>query len=247
MKRLLLVFILVSKCALQAVATTPIVINNWAGLLASSNPTSVNPGRVTKVSGTFVVPTLNLNSTNYSQVSIWLGMDGHLPFGSNTVEQIGITSQLINGQQQNSAWLEMYPYQPITLDINVNAGDTIETSVEYGQINIRGYYPFTGYTLTIKNLSSGENKTRHFAKNWARSINLTPKRNSAEWVVEGYPGQFANFGTVKFSDIQVTFDNGNNITYNTANMSPSMNASGPFLATAGQFANNSISIFKKLV
>src|SRR3990167_171493 len=98
------------------------------------------------------------------------------------------------------------------------------------------------YKFKFNNLSVQQSQTifvNTSGSAWAPVNNqlVGAKRNSAEWVVEGYPGQFANFGTVTFSDIQVTFDNGNNITYNTANMSPS----GPFLATAGPFANNSIS------
>ena len=85
----------------------------------------------------------SVSSTGYS--STWIGLDGD---SSNTVEQIGTEQDYINGKAVYYAWYEMYPKQPVKLDLVIEPCDTITADVH-----------FTGtdtYKFTIEDFRNGQ-------------------------------------------------------------------------------------------
>jgi hypothetical protein len=162
--------------------------SNWSGYAVSSNS-----GSVTAVSGSFTVPTVSGSGTAYA--STWVGIDG---YNSRSVEQTGIEEDVVNGVAQYSAWYEMYPAYPVTVNLAIHAGDQINASVSYA--NGR-------FTLTLTDLNdpAGQN-TFSVTKSGS---NL--QRSSAEWIQEAPSSNagvlpLANFGTVTFTNAQATIN-----------------------------------------
>ncbi len=162
----------------RLVPSTLTTSGNWSGYAVVTNP-----GAVTTVSGSWVVPTIQSTASGYS--SAWVGIDG---YSSNTVEQIGTEMDYSHGQATYYAWYEMYPNASEELSLTIKPNDTISASVTYSS-NV--------YTLTLTDKTSGKSST------------ITQKasglsRSSAEWIVEAPSDFFGtlpldNFGTVQFS------------------------------------------------
>jgi hypothetical protein len=167
----------------RLVLSTTTSSSNWSGY-------AVVPGngQVTSVSGTWTVPAVSGSGTAYS--ATWVGIDG---FSSNTVEQIGTDSDLVNGTPQYYAWFEMYPAYPVNLSMNVQPGDTISASVTATASGL--------FTLSITDTP----KSGGTAQTFTTTQSLPgAARSSAEWIVEAPSSGFgvlplANFGTVNFS------------------------------------------------
>src|SRR5262249_16810121 len=87
----------------HTVATTS---SNWSGYADQTNLNTPQNGAVTAVSGSWVVPSVVAGSSRSSYSSFWVGIDG---YSSNSVEQIGTDSDVINGVPTYYAWYEMYP------------------------------------------------------------------------------------------------------------------------------------------
>src|SRR5262249_45932100 len=120
---------------------------------------------VTAVSGSWNVPSVSGRGTAFS--SIWVGVDG---VTSSTVQQIGTSSDIVDGQPLYYAWYEMYPNDSFNVaDLTIHANDSISASVTYigsGQ-----------FTLQLTNNTTNE----------SFSITQTAygaQRSSAEWIVE---------------------------------------------------------------
>ena len=95
---------------------------NWCGYAVTASK-----GAVTKVQGSWIVPSVTGTTTAYS--SFWVGIDG---FSSNTVEQIGTDSDISGGRPSYYAWYEFYPspmYEIRTLTIH--PGDVMSATVTY--------------------------------------------------------------------------------------------------------------------
>jgi hypothetical protein len=138
---------------------------------------------VNSVSGSWTVPAVTGSGTAYS--SAWVGIDG---FDSDSVEQIGTDSDLVNGQPQYYAWYEMYPRNMVEVPLTVHAGDSISASVAY-----TGSNQFT-LSLTDGKQSYITSKTMKEAQ-----------RSSAEWIEEAPSSgssvlPLADFGSVTFSN-----------------------------------------------
>lgn len=135
---------------------------NWSGYTVTGAD-----GSVTDVKGSWIVPTLTCGATaGYS--SFWVGIDG---YASNTVEQIGIDADCVNGMPEYSAWVEFYPHWPSTINtVPVRAGDTIFAEVSYGA---KGQF-----TTTLQNVTFG-------GQPFSLSSKMPQARlSSAEWIVE---------------------------------------------------------------
>ena len=128
-------------------------------------------------------PSASSNHTAYS--STWIGLDGD---SSNTVEQIGIEQDYVNGKAVYYAWYEMYPKQPVKLDLVIEAGDKISADVKYLGNDT--------YQLTLDDVTSGQSSTTQVESS-------KPIRSSAEWIEEG-TGQVADFNTVTFTKASAT-------------------------------------------
>jgi hypothetical protein len=181
--------------ALAQVGTAPLIkvregkASNWSGYAIETNLTSPQKNAVTDVKGSWVVPNLTCdNKTTYS--SNWVGIDG---YSSPTVEQLGTEHDCYRGKASYSAWYEMYPRSPHSINIPVKAGDTISAEVQYTN-NGR-------FILTMDNQTTG----KHFS---TTQILATAKRQSAEWITEapwlGSVLPLSNFGTTNFNSSQAT-------------------------------------------
>jgi hypothetical protein len=118
---------------------------DWAGYAVVTDLNSPQKHAITDVKGSWIVPTVTGSVTLNTYSSCWIGIDG---YSSNTVEQIGTDSHVINGIAEYAAWYEMFPKSPVYLNMNINAGDTISAEVN-----------FLGngrYRLSITDVTTGE-------------------------------------------------------------------------------------------
>jgi hypothetical protein len=152
---------------------------NWAGYVVDGKV-----GSVTYVKGSWIVPAVEPSKQNqYS--SFWVGIDGD--YMSNTIEQVGTDSSVINGVPTYFAWIEFYP-KPIywIRSMQVNPGDKISAEVKYEQ---------NQFTVSITDVSSGQSFSTSAEVNSAQ-------RNSAEWIAEAPPSgdalPLANFSEAYF-------------------------------------------------
>lgn len=151
---------------------------NWSGYAAiTGTSTHPNPtyGSVTRVSGSWVIPTLTPNVNGDTFSSAWVGIDG---FVSPVVEQIGTDHFVINGDPTYRAWFSLFPAPTQVIDgFPVNPGDIIEGRVVYKGQDDSGNSIFC---LSIKN---------HTQKVMFSIIQHTlpgqpAHLSSAEWIVE---------------------------------------------------------------
>lgn len=146
---------------------TTVTSTNWSGYGVETSLSRPQSGAVTAVSGSWTVPAVPGTGTGTAYSSIWVGIDG---YSSNTVEQIGTDSDIINGKATYYAWYEMYPKWSVTItSLTISPGDSVSASVNYVGNN--------KFTLQISNDTTGK----------SFSIDQTArntKRSSAEWIVE---------------------------------------------------------------
>jgi hypothetical protein len=162
---------------------------NWAGFVAAVNFSQQNRNTVKRVAGTWTVHLLERSRIN-TYAAIFVGIDG---FGNNTVEQIGTEQEIINGQQINYAWIQMYPEPSMIIEnFPVNIGDKIRASVTHVGNNI--------FKLVIRNI------TRKVFTDFHRS-QPDALRSTAEWIVEAPSNNgilpLANFGKITFQNCRV--------------------------------------------
>jgi hypothetical protein len=167
--------------------------SNWSGYAVESTISSPTNGFIKNVTGSWVVPTLYPDpSGQNTYVAIWVGIDG---YSNNTVEQIGTEQEIVNGVQQNYAWIELYP-KAMKILFAVDSGDSITASVTYMGNNM--------FTLSLTDSSIG--------RSFSHTYKANAQRRSAEWIVEapwsGGVLPLANFGTVNFDDAQFTDSTG---------------------------------------
>jgi Peptidase A4 family len=162
---------------------------NWAGY-------AVTGSSFTETSGSWNVPVANCSVTpgtgsgrrsqpTYS--SFWVGIDGDT---DNTVEQIGTDSDCDGTTPTYYAWFEFYPNPSYEiLGFTVSPGNTISATVSYNG---------SGFTVTIRNLSTGQSYSTTGTVRRAQ-------QSSAEWIAEapcctnsGGILPLADFGTVNF-------------------------------------------------
>lgn len=181
--------------AIQQVYST-----NWSGYAVATN-LAAKTGKVTAVSGSWVVPQLNPTSQQtYS--SFWVGIDG---YSSNSVEQLGTESDWNNGQH-NYAWIEMFPNFALNIvGFPVNIGDVIEAEVEYLGANKKGKQNFL---LSIVNHTHQAYFTKQMQPPTSAGKVGTA---SAEWIAEapevnGRLAPLANFQTGVFSNCTATIN-----------------------------------------
>lgn len=94
---------------------------NWAGYVAATSLSLPQKDSVSDVKGNWTVPAVTGTSDAYS--STWVGIDG---FSDNTVEQVGVSQNWINGAAQYYAWYEMYPNAAVFISsVPVSPGDCL--------------------------------------------------------------------------------------------------------------------------
>jgi len=154
--------------------------SNWSGYAVTGAKDSV-----TDVTGSWVVPSVNCETTPNAYAAFWVGIDG---YSSNTVEQIGTESDCAGGQATNYAWFEFYPHFSYTIEsVTIKPGDEISAQVKYagGRFTV---------SITVNRAASPQFST---------STKLSQAdRSSAEWIVEApYSGgvlPLADFNTASF-------------------------------------------------
>jgi hypothetical protein len=151
--------------------------SNWSGYAESETSEGAQPDTFTKVSATWVEPTITCStleseSTEYQIAAFWVGIDG---FGSDTVEQDGTLEECYGDEYLGAAdWWEMYPYNSVDIENSVAGGQKINASVTRTG---------TKYKLSVKvthnadeNFSTTQNAITDFGG---------PAENiSAEWIAE---------------------------------------------------------------
>lgn len=183
---------------------------HWSGYVAETNFADPQPGSVTAVNGSWVVPVVSGPPTGSTNASIWVGIDGN---GNSTVEQIGTSEKVVDGQPIYYAWWEMYstiaqqPEQPI-YSMTIVPGDSISASVQYMTTG-----PYRGlFDLSIVDNSRPDDSFNTYASSPVYQ-NPLAQLSTAEWIVEapesaatGSVEPLANFGQVTFTNATAVID-----------------------------------------
>jgi len=222
---------------------------NWSGYVVPSSAI------FTDVSGAWAVPTLDCSTTPNGGASIWVGIGGYgWPTGgiSGLLLQTGVTTDCVDGVQQDRGWFELYPSSPNTekdfLGFPVSPGDSIQASVFQGGSG--------AWETRVDDLTTGLSGVMVTGEGWGVSADAGNGSfslqgstaglsysggYSAEWIVETYTLNgsivpLADYGTVNFSDLKtsasswsLTASEGLAIAQNGVVMStPSLPANGGF-------------------
>ena len=159
---------------------------NWAGYAIIAPVDSVSD-----IKGSWTVPSVNCPFLSDTDSASWVGIDGA---NSNTVEQIGTSSDCVLGVVDIYAWYEFYPAPSIPLLLNpVHAGDKMNGQVRYSNGE---------FTLTLADVTRG----------WVFTTSgtaPTAQRSSAEWIVERPSNilgltSLSDFGTTHWSSDKAT-------------------------------------------
>ncbi len=157
--------------------------SNWAGW--------DNTGSTyTKVSASWVQPTITCARRETSYASFWIGLDGD---GSGSVEQTGSEGDCVRGTPTYYSWYEFYPAYPVNYSNTVRPGDHFSSTVTS-----------TGggkYTLVLTDSTQG----------WTHTTNGSAPSGlnaSAEVIAEAPSSNrgvlpLANFGTMSFTNATV--------------------------------------------
>ncbi|EIW81881.1 hypothetical protein CONPUDRAFT_55157 [Coniophora puteana RWD-64-598 SS2] len=162
---------------------------NWAGAVYDSAD-----GTYTAVTGTFTVPT----PSGDGAASAWVGIDGDTC--SNAILQTGVDFTVSDGDVSYDAWYEWYPdYAYDFSGISFSAGDVVKLTVTASST--------TSGTAVIENTTTGQTVTQDITSSSALC------EENAEWIVEDFEEngslvEFANFGTVTFTDAYATTSSG---------------------------------------
>ena len=173
--------------------------SNWSGYAAATSLTNPKADSVTAVSGTWTQPTATASGNTTAYCSVWVGIDG---YSSNSVEQIGTDSDIVNGKATYYAWYEMYPADAVNItSMTISAGNSITASVQYLTSGAHSGQ----FELTITDTSrTGDSFTIY-------ETDAQAQRSSAEWVVEAPSSGYgvlplANFGSVTITNASATIN-----------------------------------------
>ena len=154
---------------------------NWSGYAVTGNP-----GSVTDVKASWVVPAVTCSAGQTQYSSFWVGIDG---YSDNTVEQTGTDSDCQNGVPTYYAWFEFYPHPMFMVNtLTVHANDYISAEAKYVGNN---RYMVTVTDITTRQSFSGTSRVNN------------AQRSSAEWIAEAPSGSrgvlpLADFGVASF-------------------------------------------------
>ncbi|KAI0477088.1 peptidase A4 family-domain-containing protein [Xylariaceae sp. FL0804] len=162
--------------------------SNWAGAVL------IGSGYKT-VTGTFTVPT----PSSAGSAAAWVGIDGDTC--DTSILQTGVDFTKSGNSISYDAWYEWYPaYSYDFSGIDISAGDSITVTVVATSTSAG--------TATVENTSTGQTVTHTFSSETDKLC-----EENAEWIVEDYEEgsslvEFADFGTVTFTDCSVNGDIG---------------------------------------
>jgi hypothetical protein len=157
-----------------------------------------------EVQAEWVEPTATCDPNANTQLAVfWVGLDG---FGTSSVEQGGTIASCQNGTPQYNVWWEMFPFNFITADFSINAGDTIKASVTFD--------PATSeFDIVVADLTSGQTLTEDTPCQPGQN---GCTRETAEVISEDPQGSgdldnafpLTNYGTNTFTQASVTDSTG---------------------------------------
>ena len=169
------------------------VSQNWSGYSVASQTGQ----SFSSVSGSWVQPSVSTDASAGDGFSaFWVGLGGASQ-DSQSLEQIGTSADVQNGQASYYAWYELVPAAQQRLDLPIRPGDRMT-----GRVSVYG----TSVTLSLSDQTTGQsvNKTLQMDN---------PDVSSAEWIAEA-PAMvsaggdqvlpLADFGQVSFSDASAT-------------------------------------------
>lgn len=187
---------LTAALALAPVTSAAAAVTNytWAGYVLVGHSEGFR-----QVTGKFTVPSVSCTSPG-SKASFWIGLDGY-NYGtahSNTVEQVGISTNCVNSSPQFRAWWEMAP-NGTQYQFNVIPGDTISMLVKY----VGG-----AWNLALTDLSHNDNNHKFNVTETCPS-GYVCENMSAEAVLEADGGNnLSSFTPATFSEIQAIDSSG---------------------------------------
>ena len=192
----------------------------------------VTGGTYTSVSASWTVPTVTCTTGETSYSADWVGLDGD---GSDSVEQIGTSSDCDPGTPSYTAWYEFYPEASVQLTNPVKAGDNISASV----VSVAGTDEFK---LVLTDTTQGWTKTE-------TGESPSGTGASAEIIAEAPSGSsrqnsvlpLADFKAVTFTDVLV---DGKAIGANSAAAKIAMvdSSGSPMATTSALTANNKFTV-----
>jgi hypothetical protein len=172
-------------------ATDAQASGNWSGYVAGGSQFS-------KVSGSWVQPEAKCDSAS-GDAAFWVGIGGASGAGSG-LEQAGTEVDCSSGSAHYTAWYELVPAAPVTVDLPVSAGDRVSAAVGVDGRQV---------SIAVTNQTTGRSFTKTLEMD-------NPDTSSAEWIAEA-PSQcqgsalgdcqtvpLADFGSVSFSDATAT-------------------------------------------
>ena len=176
----------------QAVNVQQAQSENWAGYVAQSN-TGQN---FSSVSGSWTEPSVSAGS-GQSYSAFWVGLGGASQ-QSQSLEQVGTSADVVNGQTQYYAWYELLPAAETPLNLAIHTGDHISARVTVNGTNV---------TVALSDQTTGQSVTKTLQMS-------NPDTSSAEWIAEApaTAGQYgadqvlplADFGKVTFTNASAT-------------------------------------------
>lgn len=169
---------------------------NWAGYIGVSNITRPAHKSVSKVSGTWIAPTIVPSLIDASS-ALWIGFDG---YSNGSVEQIGTDHTCTHGIIHHYAWFEMFPGPSYKINgFPLQSGDSISATITYSHSGIFTMILFNDTEHTFVTIPT------HY------TTSTTAERSSAEWILEApllnnviLP--LANFVTAQFKNCNATIN-----------------------------------------
>jgi hypothetical protein len=206
LKRVIPTLTVSAACALGAVpiasasAATDVAqasSSNWSGYVVGDDASDGSNGHFKTVTGSWVQPTATCSS-GQTFSAFWVGLGG--AGSSHKLEQDGTEANCTaNGTATYTAWYELVPHAPVTVDLAVHPGDhmTATTTVDGDQTS-----------FSIVNHTTGQSFERTIAF-------ANPDTTSAEWIAEApsacqgsinscTPLPLSDFGTVSFTSAGAT-------------------------------------------
>lgn len=115
-----------------------------------------------------------------------------------TLIQVGTEQDSINGRATFSAWYELLPQYPVTIDsLSISPGDKINASISLSD------RATNTWLIEIRDVTDGQS--------FNKSLIYASSMLSAEWIVEvptltNHIATLANFGQITFTDCKATID-----------------------------------------
>ena len=180
----------------KTVDTTQQQSQNWAGYVGQSSTGKT----FSSVSGSWTQPTATSSSgTARGYSAFWVGLGG-ASGQSQSLEQVGTSTNWVNGNAEYYAWYELVPSAEVKLSIAIHPGDHVS-----GKVTVSG----TTVTISLSDQTTRQSVTK--------SLQMShPDTSSAEWIAEApstisQPDVYqtlplADFGKVTFTGVSATAD-----------------------------------------